>query len=688
MNIFIAADIGHGESAGALALFKMNEGKVSHEVKRLSFKNGKPTVYSRIFITEEQMKALSQMGNITYSKLSSLGEFLIGNFAKQLNKPGESFQYFKVQPSRFNDRIIQGEYTQKYNITHAMVMSCFIYQLFNELLENNPNDLMDYQRANATFLVGCPTSSAWTDDENKAAYIKLIKDATGVKESFVIAESTAAIFSSIQYNTSSVSADKGAVIFDFGSSTADCTYMWMGRKIEEFSWRLGASEIETALFSYLINKYNSDFSGNEISTDQIINDSLECTRILRGNKEEYFETQNELVAALTFNKTADSPTRAVPAIVDKATMEAVVKGAEISIKDNDNQIRCGSWYALCKDFFVYSKERISGMTSRGEKCPLSSVVITGGASRMPFVYELCKSVFPECEIFIEKTPSYSVSNGLCWAEIAESNVDECLERIVKQIEENSICKTEYFIEKLSDKIMPTLLEIISVESTEWGQSESDLSVRNLINRISEKVSSSEIELEIRKLLSESEKEWTQECMAVINDAVKNEVESLYCSKVPSYINAFKNTNAVELNKIAFDFGPIVNSLCQSLINGLQKFAIELAIWVIAVLVATIPVIGPVIGVVLMLMAEGIAEDVNVPNSELDKPRSASTRARLANKLSKKVSGNDNKTNAKIKENIKDGAKKDGVIDESALSDGLREAAKNTLEILLLKKFDD
>ena len=61
MNIFIAADIGHGESAGALALFKMNEGKVSHEVKRLSFKNGKPTVYSRIFITEEQMKALSQM---------------------------------------------------------------------------------------------------------------------------------------------------------------------------------------------------------------------------------------------------------------------------------------------------------------------------------------------------------------------------------------------------------------------------------------------------------------------------------------------------------------------------------------------------------------------------------------------------------------------------------------------------
>ena len=691
MEKFIAIDVGHGEAASAYVAEKLDDDKISYDVKRLVFDKSVPTVYSRIFITEEQMKKLSSIGNeLTYSKLCDMGPFLIGNFEEQFGRPGETFQYFKVKPSKFNDPIIQGEYTIKYPITHRMVMSCYIYQLVNEIFENNPHDIADYTRSNTTIIVGCPTSEEWTSPQNINSYRDLIANATGVKNALVVAESRAAMFSSIQYNNKSVSADNGAIIFDFGSSTADCTYMWMGKGIWEFSWRLGASSIETELYSYLIQDYNTSNPDSPITSEQIINSVGESTRILRGKKEEFYKNDTPFRATLEFDGTDNTSDRSIRKIVDKDIMDLIIKNRQISFTTDVNEIKSGSWYDLCREFFEYAKNTIVGMSVNGENCPITSISITGGASKMPFITELCKSVFTDVtddNVFVEPVPSYSVSNGLCWIQITDDKVEECAAKINNVINGEGVFSTDALVNTISKDLSNSIIDVILNRAKGWAASDTDLSVQDLVDSVSQDIKDPKIAERFKNIIISSEKRWSKKCSNKINKAVKKEAKNLYCNNVPKFITNMLNNQDDSLQNISIDFDPILNAITSYLGNSVVTVIVSIIVFIVGLLIS-LTGWGLIIGGPMMLLSDEIANDiVNGRKSSVNgmtTPRSKSKRESLLNALTKRLNGNNNDIVPKLKESIRKSLEENTSINDAQIVEDANITARKALETLLLK----
>lgn len=167
-------------------------------------------------------------------------------------KPG-SIAYFKAQPGLW-DKSVSGH-------AKKQMMSDFLGELMGQMRRYNP-DL--FQSADKIMLlVGCPTSKSWLQPpERQQAYERLIQRATKATCVRVVPESRAALFTAFQMltlaeNTQAVTTKKiqtlnGAVVFDFGSSTADFTYMQLGKYLIERSWMLGASEIEKGMLRQIL----------------------------------------------------------------------------------------------------------------------------------------------------------------------------------------------------------------------------------------------------------------------------------------------------------------------------------------------------------------------------------------------------------------------------------------------------
>lgn len=688
MKNVIAIDFGHGETAAAYPYQLMKNNAATFEVKRLAFKNNRAIVYSRIFISEDQMKALSEMENITYSELekleNTLGDFLIGDFSKQINKSGETYNYFKIQPSMFDEKI-KGALSDKYGITHGMVMACYAFQVVNDLLSSNPNDLMGYTRNSITLLIGCPTSPAWTSEKEANKFKKLVMDATGVKNVIIIPESRAAMFSSIQTsdNSKAVSADKGAVIFDFGSSTADCTYIWMGKKILEFSWRLGASEIEEILYNSVVKEYNNESSDdNKITDEQSIASSPECTKELRKAKEEFYATKNTIEPICNFSKTEDSTRKLLSVTLDEDKMYSITHTSPLSLVDEHNNLRSGSWYDLCKEFYEYAKEIITSAKVEDEFCPIGSVVITGGASKMPFVRELCKEVFPNCEYYVEDNPSYSVSNGLCWSQISEDKLDICLKRALERINNDPACKIEKLMDMISESLYESLREIIEEKSKEWASGETDLSIQDLINSISDFIKTQEVTEKFMHIIFSQEQEWKKICSTVINESVNAEAQELYCNNVPDYITNYSNKTLYDLN---LDFDELIKTICSSLVFTIQKTIIKIVIYILAGVFAFVPGIGTIIMGILIFFADDIASGIPVANGQLSQTRSKHTREIISNRISRDTNRKQKeKIILDVKRSISENLNSGNDFDPEKFQEAIESITKRAMEILLLK----
>lgn len=682
MKRCISFDIGHGESASAYPTEIMRDGKTDYDVKRLAFDKSRVTVYSRIFISEEQMKELCGMKQITYEKISKLGSFIIGDFSKQTKTPGQTFSYFKVQPSKFDDVIKEGEYAEKYNITHRMVMSCFIHQAVKEILSSNPNDIEGCNNLNTTLLVGCPTSKEWTAPANRDAYKKLIMNATGFKDIEIIPESRAAMFSSITYNKKSIAADKGAIIFDFGSSTADCTYMWMGKKIEEFSWRLGASEIEMALWNYFVAKYNTENPDKKITTQQNIISSDEGIKLLRKCKEEFFDTQNDIDVSLIIEKTEELPKIPLLATVDDESIDEVLHNYPlVFFKDDKQNTSSDSWYCLCKRFFEYAKDKITSMTVDGEPCPITSIALTGGASKMPFVKELCKQVFPKATIYLEDIPSYSVSNGLCWSQIIDNKAVSVLNDILEKVKEVPECKVDSLLRMMADGLVDPLLEIIGDKAKEWSESEADSSIEELIKAVSDYIEKPNVKNQLKKVISEQEAAWKKQCSNTIYAAVKEKSKKLFSKNVPDYIANYSDD---AFTQIHLNFEEVINSICSDLVKYIQNTIISIVIFIIG-LVIWYTGYGIIIGGPLMYYAEDIADKIPLVRREISKPRRQRFRKKVADNI------NSNKKDAmseKIYKSIKADFENSKVVDDEKIQANMKQIVENAVDVISLKKFEE
>ena len=637
----IGIDLGHCETAMAFPRQPdVNDSR--YEVRRLVGEKKDQVVATQLILTNEQMKKLSGHKRPEYSLLSGLGEIRIGNKLPAYVPDGEKFCYFKVPPKYFDRPYGNTECAKECGITHGMLMACFAFALVRNIFLYNVGDLSENDRKETDLLIGCPTTRDWTSQEAQIEYGALIKKATNVHAVRIVPESRAAMFSSVENEKIKVSALKGAVVFDFGSSTADCTYMLLGRKMIEFSWGLGASEIERQMTMAAYQKAvetNGAFHAAMTSIADVEDE-------LRTAKESYFDHRfppkgHPIICS--FEREEDGMTVDQMIRIDDPFMKQVTAERPIHVLCDSKNTVSGSWEELCLAFFREARERISQASytfvdASGKKqtkqCEIDTIVLTGGASRMEFIAELCREAFPEAKIQKEDNPSHTVSNGLGWVAVSDANLESCRNEARKLIDSRKSCSITALKENLESKIFDLICQTAEKCTQEWADAPGDnLSLQDLQKKITTEMNRAETKNKINAACAQIITEWKKELSSAMEEAVNGQVGRLYSEKVARGLmiptDVWETLQAGNMKLDQMDVSNILKGI------DVSSIARQIAQWaIIAAATGVGAIFGPVGGTIGFFA--GLVAAAFIGDDKLEEKRPRKKRQSAAATVKKKI----------------------------------------------------
>ena len=374
-DYIVAVDFGHGETSAWIVPMD-NEIKNLGESLKLKSSNSEErrTIYSVIYQDENENFSLDDIaGNV------------IGGFKKKVCDLRQDMQKYKA-------------YT------------AFIKAIYKRLRSKNDYLHSDGEgNTNFYLCIACPTK--WSNDD-RIEYVNFFNEALnefGVEVMWVINESDAAYFS---HGSTSEFADKCVLIIDYGSSTIDYTLMYKGKKISDDQWSndyLGASNIEKSI----LMEYSSQEEYQEVYHKTEVK--------LRHDALDWVDIQPEVLFEIRKAKENCVIEGYFP---DFILGHNVIQRHDLLVKSDPN------WRSRKKSYLfdyecdmdeclvdykegVYTSfadlSRNISQKLNGEK--VDTVIMSGGASLMPWVKEMVKSTFPEAEIKLDNNASFVVSKG-------------------------------------------------------------------------------------------------------------------------------------------------------------------------------------------------------------------------------------------------------------------------------------
>ncbi len=453
IKLVLAFDLGHGES---MVSYMRTDGRGKPLIAKVDSNDSDKLITGLFKVNRDNAGwAISRIGPM----LSSFNEVHIG---------------FKSTPEALNQGETEpGSARTKKELIQAYVKEVLkAVKLYNEGLESDEDSTV--------LFVGCPSSRLWKNQEK--AYADILK-----KESpypvVIMPESRAALFKVIfdhrLLNASNI-LQNGIIVFDFGSSTADWTYMYKNLSkgkmdLDEDSVNLGGSMVEEQMLEAGIERLirqakkerehkirgiveamrripalaglseeelwsqaASSHGGEE--DDWKPRDEQETLLALRTVKENYFFADGELEQEYAY-RMADNRVHRFK--INREFMEAKENGVihqKFTYATRDG-IWEKSWYDACRQLFMDVKSRMEEKTRQ-----YSSIVLTGGASRMGFVRELCREVFGDkVEIVADPNPSTCVARGMAYAGVmdikARLALPEVMEKVTDKIEKGENGRT-------------------------------------------------------------------------------------------------------------------------------------------------------------------------------------------------------------------------------------------------------
>lgn len=374
-DYIVAVDFGHGETSAWIVPMD-NEIKNLGESLKLKSSNSEErrTIYSVIYQDENENFSLDDIaGNV------------IGGFKKKVCDLRKDTQEYKA-------------YT------------AFIKAIYKRLLSKNDYLHSDGEgNTNFYLCIACPTK--WSNDD-RIEYVNFFNEALnefGVEVMWVINESDAAYFS---HGSTSEFADKCVLIIDYGSSTIDYTLMYKGKKISDDQWSndyLGASNIEKSI----LMEYSSQEEYQEVYHKTEVK--------LRHDALGWVDIQPEVLFEIRKAKENCVIEGYFP---DFILGHNVIQRHDLLVKSDPN------WRSRKKSYLfdyecdmdeclvdykegVYSSfadlARNISQKLNGQK--VDTVIMSGGASLMPWVKEMVESTFPKAEIKLDNNASFVVSKG-------------------------------------------------------------------------------------------------------------------------------------------------------------------------------------------------------------------------------------------------------------------------------------
>lgn len=436
--------------------------------------------------------------------------------------------YFKNCPDQFEKK--------SEGITYGKLTFDFIRELMNSIRRKNNIP----ENARILLLVGCPTHRDWLEQKNLELYAKLLKEASGAGQVIVLQESRAAVINA--YNAQDqedIWITQGILVVDFGSSTTDCTWLQTGKKPFEFSWRLGAHEIEEGMLALALQKM--DLSAADLSAE----DKETYLWVFRRRKEMFYN--GEAVDPVTIHIYELDPEgepviradgskkelRQFEVNIDDAFMNEVTNNHTFTVKKDDDEKDEDSYVNHCRKLFMTAKSLLEGRECR-------TIVLTGGASQMAFIRQLCEEIFCKENGFENISfpyggdPSFSVSMGLAYAILQDLDAERKLKLIQDEVKAQIDKEISDFISRASKDVSEVYKRSIAETLDSWQDNQSVIvkNIEGLRAAVNKALTSLSNKAAADKKIQKCYTDMAAHCETVVQECVNNHFSELYHNILP------------------------------------------------------------------------------------------------------------------------------------------------------------
>lgn len=445
----IGIDFGHGETSAAYCPIGWDtpRGEMKDPID-LDFGSNKKVIPSAICITDEDK---AYIGTDT--------------FLSEVLKKSKVNVCFKQKPLDIN-----GE--------KEKLMIRYMAEVYKMICAKNPALF-----TSGNHLVYIATPSGW-DSTAKNLYGQMAQKA-GIPIAGITSESRAAFVKAQQDVSSGLPQyiDKGAIVFDMGSSTLDFTYL-QGDCVIDYGYDCGASFVEKSIYSD-----KRERNGDILLFEQRYPDLV--ARLLfeaRCAKEEvYFHPDSRLKKTVNFEDIIDDED------LEDGKIKFVFQPGEL----NEFLKQKGYIGQIKQAMIDFKENHISNK-------PIYVAFLTGGASRMNFIKPLIEECWglSEKQIYRDQDPSLTISRGV--AELARAdirsggigNTKDLLDRLTGQSDVYNL-----FANSLIEKISSEVTETVAACITQFRDQAEDVSINDLEVYINENV-----ENDMNNVC-----EWAEEC---------------------------------------------------------------------------------------------------------------------------------------------------------------------------------
>ena len=248
------------------------------------------------------------------------------------------------------------------------------------------------------FIVGCP--SGWSAEDREA--YRDVFHTSGLKTVRIVPESRAALMTALEQGYLSIEDTRASVlIVDIGSSTTDFTYC---RDLD--AQDVGHNVLGSGLLDTEIFELNLARQKDRKKIEALIEKYPHYRPIMeywcREAKETYFTGEDvpvELLKRLPIGRGVVFDIR-----IDKADAEAIL----------DKPLAALHGYSWRTAFDYALKETVENLGGDKEGTFPDTVLLTGGASRLPLVLPATKAAFPKARVVRGAEPEFAIARGLSW----------------------------------------------------------------------------------------------------------------------------------------------------------------------------------------------------------------------------------------------------------------------------------
>lgn len=249
------------------------------------------------------------------------------------------------------------------------------------------------------FVIGCP--SGWPP-EVRTHYRNLFVKAAGLREARIVSESRAALMTALEQGYLSMDDARASVlIVDIGSSTSDFTFCRNLETDDVGHNILGSGLLDTEIFELnLARQPQRDRIEALLKSHPSYRPILEYW--CREAKEAYFTGEDKPVEMI---RRLPVPTGRGGGLLFEIRIDKTDADAILS-----KPLEALQGYSWRKAFDFALRETVDRLGGRDP----DTVLLTGGASRLPLVLPAAKAAFPKARVIRGAEPEFAIARGLAW----------------------------------------------------------------------------------------------------------------------------------------------------------------------------------------------------------------------------------------------------------------------------------